>query len=77
MKRLLAFALLVLAIACQDGAFPSGSSGERSGCWAYIVLVLADGREAQLFDHFDPCPSDSALHANGWTRSPNPIWLGR
>lgn len=73
MKRLAAFLLFTLAIACADATAPS----PRTACWAYIELVTRDGRVVQLFDRFDPCPSDSALNANGWHRSLNPIWLPR
>jgi hypothetical protein len=73
MKRLLTFALLALAIACADATAPS----IRTACYAYIELTLRDGRTLQWWDRFDPCPSDSALKANGWTRDLNPMWIGR
>ena len=73
MKRVASLVLVALAMACADATAPS----ERTACWAWIELIGRDGKVYQLWDRFDPCPSDSALNANGWHRDLNPMWLPR
>jgi hypothetical protein len=71
MRRVAAFVLLALALACADATAPSGAQPARvdtSSCLGYLDLVGSRGEIVRIWAKFTPCPSDSAFAATGWTR---------